>query len=337
VTRTKVTSADGTYQQTYFAGSVGGGAGSAPAWKRGLPLLTDTFDSNNTKQRSATTAWTQDDTTDAPVQHDNTNYSASLVAGRGNLSSVKRYDVNNTSQFTTSTMQYNTAGAVVATFDPLNHGVTVSYADSFSDDNNSRNTLAYPTMVTDAGGFSSSMKYNYDFGAATRKQTPLPNVTDNEAGPVQTIEYDSLGRLQKTKNLFNNAYTRYEYPASQNRVDTYATIQDNAGEAHSFKITDGHGRVIASAADHPGSTGGYSGQLISYDTMGRVIKQSNPTETSASSSNPYSWTATGDDATAGWLYTQQTYDWKGRPLVTTTRIPPTNRQATAVAVALVAR
>jgi YD repeat-containing protein len=216
-------------------------------------------------------------------------------------------------------MQYNTAGAVVATLDPLSHGVTISYADSFSDDGNSRNTLAYPTTVTDAAGFSSSMKYNYDFGAATRKQTPLPNVTDNEAGPVQTIEYDSLGRLQKVKNLFNNAYTRYEYPASQNRIDTYTTILDTSTEAHSFKITDGHGRVIASASDHPGSTGGFSGQLIYYDTMGRVIKQSNPTETSASSTsgNPYDWPTAGDDAQAGWVYTQQSYDWKGRPLVTT--------------------
>lgn len=426
VTRTQVTMPDGTSQKTYFAGNVAGGAGSAPAWKRGLPLLTETYE-GSTIQRWVTTAWTQDDTnlayqlnprvtetkitdpagnhartsveyaattlsdgttinlpqntyeyqadastvlrrthveynlasdyisqriiglvseqtlygvsggtetlmskvsyqydesgsiqgTDAPVQHDNSNYTASFRVGRGNLSSVKRYDVTNTSQFTTSTMQYNTAGAVVATLDPLNHGVTISYADLFSDDNNSRNTLAYPTTVTDPGGFSSSMKYNYDFGGATRKQTPSPNVTYNQAGPVQTIEYDSLGRLQKVKNLVNNAYTRYEYPASQIRVDTYATIQDNAGEAHSFKITDGHGRVIGSASDHPGSTGGFSGQIIYYDTMGRVIKQSNPTETSASGSNPYSWTATGDDATAGWLYTQQTYDWKGRPLVTT--------------------
>jgi YD repeat-containing protein len=201
----------------------------------------------------------------------------------------------------------------------LSHGVTISYADSFSDDNNSRNTLAYPTTVTDAGGFSSSTKYNYDFGAATRKQTPLPNVTDNEAGPVQTIEYDSLGRLQKVKNLFNNAYTRYEYPASQNRVDTYVTIVDTSTEAHSFKITDGHGRVIASAADHPGSTGGFSGRLIIYDIMARAVKTSNPTETSATSSsgNPYDWPTAGDDAQAGWIYTQQSYDWKGRPLVTT--------------------
>ena len=42
---------------------------------------------------------------DAPVQHDNTNYAASFVAGRANLSSAIRYDVTNTSQFTVSTMQ----------------------------------------------------------------------------------------------------------------------------------------------------------------------------------------------------------------------------------------
>ena len=256
---------------------------------------------------------------DTPVRHDNDNYTASFRVGRGNLSSVTRHEVVNTSQSTTSTFKYNTAGAVVATLDPLSHGVTVSYADSFSDNDYSRNTFAYPTMVTDAGGFSSSVKYNYDFGAPTWKQTPLPNVTDNEPGLVQTIAYDSLGRTAQVTNMVNNAYTRFVYPASQNRVDNYATIQDNAGEAHSFKITDGHGRVIASASDHPGSTGGFSGQLIYYDLMGRTVKSSNPTETSASgtSGNPYDWPATGDDAVAGWIYTQQTYDWKGRPLVTT--------------------
>jgi YD repeat-containing protein len=259
---------------------------------------------------------------EAPVQHDNTNYGANFVAGRANLSSATRYDVTNTSQFTVSTLQYNTAGAVVATHDPLNHGVTISYVDSFSD-GIGRNTLAYPTSVTDPDGYSATAQYNFDFGAVTQKQTPQPNTTANLPGPVQTIAYDLLGRTDRVTNLVNNAYTRFVYPASQNRVDTYATIQDYAGEAHSFKITDGYGRVIASAADHPGSTGGFSGQLIYYDTMGRVIKQSNPTETSASSTSgsPYDWPDTGDDSTTnggfGWVYTQQTYDWKGRPLVTT--------------------
>src|ERR1043165_3585695 len=254
--------------------------------------------------------------TDAPVQHDNTNYSASFITGRGNLSSVRRYDVTNISQFTTTTMKYNTAGGVVSSKDPLNHEVTVSYADSFSDGNNIRNTLAYPSTVTDPDGYSSTTKYHFDFGAITYTRTPLPNTISNLPGPEQTFAFDVIGRLQQQTSLVNGAYTRFEYPTSTNRVDTYRTIQDGLGEAHSFQITDGAGRVIASATDNPGSVGGFSGQRTVYDVMGRVIKTSNPAETSASGA-PLQWTTTGDDAAAGWIYTQQTYDWKGRPLVTT--------------------
>jgi len=44
--------------------------------------------------------------------------------------------------------------------------------------------------------------------------------------------------------------------------------------------------------------------------MGRVSQQSNPAETNSG------WAPVGDDA-AGWIYSQQTYDWQGRPLATT--------------------
>jgi YD repeat-containing protein len=74
--------------------------------------------------------------------------------------------------------------------------------------------------------------------------------------------------------------------------------------------------VIAAAREHPGSDGGYSGQRIVYDVMGRAIKTSNPTETTATGT-PFQWNTDGDDESAGWIYTEQTYDWKGRPLVTT--------------------
>jgi len=257
--------------------------------------------------------------TDAPVQHDNTSYGSGFVVGRGNLSSSKRYDVTNLAQFTTSTVTYNTAGAVVGSQDALSHGVTISYTDSFSDLNNSRNTLAYPTTITDPDGFTSTTRYNFDFGAATRKQTPLPNVTTNQAGPVQTIDYDSIGRLQRVTNSVNNGYTRYEY--GPNFAQTYSTVNTVADEAYTLQVFDGAGRVIAKAGNHPGSAGGFSAELIIYDVMGRVSKQSNPTETSLAAVsltaplNPYAWVAAGDDA-AGWLYTEQTYDWKGRPLVT---------------------
>lgn len=256
------------------------------------------------------------DGNDAPVQHDNTNYSASFVTGRANLSSVKRYDVTNTALFTMASSKFNTAGAVVSSRDASLHQTLVSYADSFSDGDNTRNTFAYPTTVTDPDGYSSTAKYQFDFGAMTNRRTPQPNTTSNLPGPEIGFAFDALGRLQQQTNLVNGAYARFEYAASQQRVDAYTTIQEGLGEFHSFTITDGVGRVIATAMDHPGSVGGFSGKKTVYDVMGRVIQTSNPTETSASGA-PSQWVTAGDDAAAGWIYTEQTYDWKGRPLVTT--------------------
>jgi len=63
-------------------------------------------------------------------------------------------------------------------------------------------------------------------------------------------------------------------------------VNNVADEAYSLQVFDGAGRVIAGARNHPGSSGGYSGQLIVYDNMGRVSQQSNPTETSLSVLNP---------------------------------------------------
>ncbi|MGH9930827.1 MAG: hypothetical protein ACREA9_16575, partial [Pyrinomonadaceae bacterium] len=71
------------------------------------------------------------------------------------------------------------------------------------------------------------------------------------------------------------------------------------------------GRVRAVAGDFPNSTGRYSGQFTRYDIMGRAIQQTNPTEMTNQ------WAAAGPDDGAGWYSSSQTYDWKGRPLVTT--------------------
>lgn len=153
----------------------------------------------------------------------------------------------------------------------------------------------------------------------TYRQTPKPNVTTNEGGPAQTFTYDSVGRLERSTNLVNNAYTRYIY--GPNYVRTLTAVNSVADEAQSLRVFDGVGRTIATAKNHPGSVGGFSGQLTIYDAMGRPIKKSNPTETSisipqpAAPLDPYSWAASGDES--AWYYTEQTYDWKGRPLVTT--------------------
>jgi YD repeat-containing protein len=252
---------------------------------------------------------------DAPVRHDNDSangYRANFVIGRANLSSVKRYDITvaDNSQFTASSLKYNTAGLVVLATDALpNHTTTISYVDSFSDGNNGRNTLAYPKTVTDADGYSSTFIYNFDFSAVTSKQTPQPNTITNLPGPLQTFAYDTAGRIERVTASTNNAYKRFEY--GPNYVKSFGTVNDVADEAYSIQVFDGLGRITGAASNHPVIDGErYAAQNTIYDAMGRAIKQSNPTETTGG------WLPTGDDY-AGWHYTLQTYDWKGRPLITT--------------------
>jgi RHS repeat-associated protein len=183
---------------------------------------------------------------------------------------------------------------------------TLSYTDSFSDGVN-RNTFAYPTTITDADGFQALTKYNFDFGATTWVQAPSPNA--GQSAPTQTMTYDSAARTQQITNGVNGAYVRYVYTTAGD-VQTYSTIQNGAGEAYSVTYLDGAGRVRATAADNPGSAGGYSAQFTFYDIMGRVSQQTNPAEINAAG------IPSGDDA-AGWFSTLQSYDWKGRPLLTT--------------------
>jgi RHS repeat-associated protein len=237
------------------------------------------------------------------VQHDDVNYGIGFVVGRGNLVLAERWDVNypeDTSRVLSTKYGYNTTGSLIFTGDGLWHRTDFSYADAFSDGVN-HTTYAYATTITNPDSFSATLQYNYDFGSVTREQDPK--------GTVRTITYDGAARLDRVTNQTNGAYTRYAY-APDGSVATYTTIENGAGEAFQIRHLDGAGQVRAVAADHPGSSGLYAGVFTNYDVMGRVSQQSNPTEISAM------WVPSGDDV-GGWSSTLQTYDWKGRPLLTT--------------------
>lgn len=254
------------------------------------------------------------DITDAPIRHDATLYGTTFISGRGNVTSVRRINVTTPTQVSESNVGYNIAGSVVLTSDPLGHTTSIDYADSFSDaTKNTLGTFAYPTKITDPGSFYSTTQYHYDIGAVTKTTVPSSGTVASITYLDHQMTYDTAGRLTKVLNLDNSSYTRWVYPTSQTLVQQYQTINtaNTAGEVYSTKVLDGAGRTTATSTEHPGSTGLYSGQLLVYDQMGRLIKQSNPIEMTAL------WAAAGDDASAGWKYTQQTYDWKGRPLVTT--------------------
>jgi RHS repeat-associated protein len=194
---------------------------------------------------------------------------------------------------------YDRAGSVEWIQDGNNHRTNVSYVDSFSDGIN-RGTLAYPTSVTNADGFSTTLQYRHDIGTTTRVQDPK--------GAYQTMTYDGAGRILQVTNGINSYYTRWSYPNTMLGVYTYLPSQYGGGEVFAGQFLDGAGRVRRTSVDHPNSSGGYSGRQIDYDVMGRVVRQSNPTESDGM------WNAAGDDYLAGgWRWTTQEYDWKDRP------------------------
>lgn len=252
------------------------------------------------------------DTTDAPIRHDATNFGTGFIAGRGNMTSVRRVNVTTPTQVSESNIGYNVAGSVVLTRDPSAHSISIDYTDNFSDATKNTGTFAYPTKLTDPGNIDSTTQYHFDHSAVMKTSVPASGTTTVTYLDHQ-MTYDTAGRLTKVQNLDDSSYTRWLYPTSQTLVQQYQTVltANTAGEVYSTTLLDGAGRTLGTSTEHPGSTGLYRGQLFVYDKMGRQIKASNPTEMTNL------WAAAGDDAAGGWKYTQYLYDWKGRTLKTT--------------------
>ena len=290
----------------------------------GLPSLVELRDGNEVLWSKVTNVYDGENFSQEPNQiitptrHDTTNYASSFVVGRGNLTSTTRHDVLAESAAVTSRARYDTAGSVVAQLDPLDHKVTISYADVFNDNEN-RNSFAYPTTVTDPAGNSSTVKYRYDIGANVRAQSPAP--AGNATGKITERIFDSLGRLQKELITNTGAYTRYEYPSNGIQQQVFTTIVDIVGigtidaadEVMTESWSDGAGRVLRSRTEHPGSIGGWAATITEFDILGRVKRASVPTEVSVSNPlDPNSWQQAGDDLTRGFLWTHQKYDWMNR-------------------------
>ncbi len=254
----------------------------------------------------------------SPIQHDNINFGASFIIGRGNITSMTRHNVSNASTVT-SNLKYNTAGAVVGRITPWNGSLTrltkIDYTDNFNDGGNSRGTFAYPKTITDPAGFSSTIKYRFDTGANVEAHSPTPHGSGNNIGKHTKRLYDSLGRLERETVVNTGAYTRYQYFSNGIQSKTFATITAGAGEAESESWTDGAGRVLRSRSELPvaGSTSRWSGSLVEYDKLGRAIRSTVPTEIDSN------WTPAGDDDRGldsnnnpVWLWNSQEYDWQNR-------------------------
>lgn len=224
-----------------------------------------------------------------PTMHDSSAGASFTV--RGNVTSVTRWNVGavdaNNPASVTSKAGYDIAGCTIFSIDPLGHRAEVSYDDRFSDANNARNTFAYPTAVTDpdqSGQVSPQRAlttYEFSTGAVTRTQGVSPDLTHYPTGPVRNVSYDEVGRVAKveletggdgaTLPQASRPHTSYVYSVGQTWVKSLTTVRDASTEVFSIQIMDGAGRAYASAADFPGTGGGYSAQHTVYDVMGQAV------------------------------------------------------------------
>jgi YD repeat-containing protein len=247
-----------------------------------------------------------------PAQHDAAAYGPAFVAGRGLLTSTRRWDVtalHDAAKSVESRVGYNTTGSPIFSRDPSGHQTRTSYADRFTD-RAGTNTLAYPTTVTDPAGFSSKVEYRFDTGLVSRAEDPK--------GAQQTFTYDAAGRTLRadvkgwdpaSNQATSGGYVRWVYSDAMDAVQSWTQVDAGKPESCSISVLDGAGRVRAAASDFPNSVGGYRARYTTYDVAGRVAAQSNQTEVNGL------WNPVGTDA--GWYWTKQTYDWKGRPLAVT--------------------
>lgn len=186
----------------------------------------------------------------------------------------------------------------------------IGYADNWNSTGNP-STYAYPTIITDPANNSSTVKYRYDVGSNVWAQSPAP--AGQSIGKTTERLFDTIGRLSRETIVNSGAYTRYEYPTNGVQSKVFSTLVDidNDGadaddEVLAESWSDGAGRTRMSRTEHPGSTGGWSGQIVEYDILGRTTRTSVPTEIDSS------WDPDGDDAVRGWIWNSLEYDWMGR-------------------------
>ncbi|MBS1787544.1 MAG: RHS repeat protein [Acidobacteria bacterium] len=261
-------------------------------------------------------------------QHDSTsngtagNYGTNF-SYRGNLTKTLRYSVVSgtaSSPIETKTGYYITGSVAfnkIARDSQTTIQTSIFYDDSFSSGymtNPSPATYAYPTKATDPDGYSSVVKYNYDFGAVTETVDPKSYAASPTNPPAKAVRtYDTKGRLDKSavwKNGTEYSHIRYVYATDHNSVQTWATVNSLSEENAVLYMLDGVGRERVAVNEHPGSQGGLSAYYRVFDKMGRIVEWSRPTEISSQT-----WLPTGDDSS--YIYGLQTFDWKGRPTIKT--------------------
>src|SRR2546422_6131999 len=217
------------------------------------------------------------------IQHDST-YGTSFIY-RGNRTAVSRWR-NTDGALLTTTNQYDDAGNLLSTIDPLGHKTSYDYTDSWA------NTSCIPTgqakvfvtKITNA--LNQFITKSYNSCAAT-----LASVTDLNL-KTTTYSYDLMNRLAGVTRP-DGGHTSNTYDDTQLLVTSSNLIISAGAAVFSRQHYDQLGRVVQGELCEDGTSACATSIKTdtTYDSMDRLSTVSNPHRT-ASDSGPTNGTTT---------------------------------------------
>jgi RHS repeat-associated protein len=219
--------------------------------------------------------------TPAAVDHDETNYSSSSPAPRGNATTVTRKCSPSCSDAVT-TYSYDETGQVVSVTDPRGYLTKYSYADNYSSDDGSPqgNTNTYLTNLTrpTTNGMAHITSYKYGFNDGK-----LRTVTDENfnlttycyyVGGCSGTQFDQWFRTTEV-SYPDRGQTNVSYQdAGPSPSTTVSTLLDTSGDTEvSTTVFDGMGHITQTQLTSDTSA---DIVLTTYDGLGRVSTKTNP-------------------------------------------------------------
>jgi len=211
-------------------------------------------------------SFTEGLTASGAVQHD-ASFSTTYTT-RGKLTASKHWR-NTDAAWLTTRNQYDDAGNLRKTTDPLSHATTFSFADSWGNSScapTGGNAAAYLTSATNALSQTSSSTYNSCSGTVASATDPNNQTT--------TFSYDLMGRSTQANLPDSGQATRTFNEASYPLSITGSAKITGAMSVTAPAVVDGLGRVSTSRLDSDPQGVTYTD--TTYDALGRKATVSNP-------------------------------------------------------------
>jgi RHS repeat-associated protein len=294
-----------TTDTSYDSFSIGG-------WTITKPQAVTVYDASGNQASQTTYEYDNYAHTNQPmVASGAVQHSASFGTGyttRGNITAVSRWR-NTDGAMLTSTNQYDDAGNLLSTIDPMGDTTTFSYSDSWSNTSCAPTvqSKAYLTKTTNANGKTTTSTYNSCTGTVA--------ATTDSNSKTTTTTYDLINRPSQNNypdgGQTNYCYSDVEGSACYNASVESVTATDKISSTINYidkTVYDGLGRAIQTQLTSDPEGVVYTDTI--YDEDGRVSQISNPYRS-------------GDTE----YYTTNTYDGLGRVTKVT---KPDNSYSTTV-------